>query len=185
MAEKEYPEILVYRRTHTGDPNDDGVFGCHGCMKSVRDWEYDAVIGIGGTRPDRGHEAIKERITWIGIYPKKTDPTPEDLEKMKSLYPDFEFGGQLVTFEKFLLLNEDGPLVKNESPVLHKYMFEEGRIPRTAKNFSQDIHAELKKILKLADQAPPSPARDTSKKAVSLKSKCLSSAKSQKSRGCK
>jgi hypothetical protein len=182
LKEKENPVILVYRRTHTGDPNDDGVFGCHDCMKSVRDWEYDAVIGIGGTKPDPGDEAIKERITWIGICPTKIDPTPEDSE---NLYPGFEFGGKLVTFEKFLLLNENGPLVKNKSPDLHKYMFEEGKIPRTAKNFSEGIYAELKKILKLADQAPPSPARDASRKSVSVKSKCSSSVKSQESRGCK
>jgi hypothetical protein len=180
LAEKEYPEILVYRRTHTGDPNNDGVFGCHDCMGNVRDISYDAVIGIGGSKPDPGDKGIKERITWIGIGPDPINPT-KDIKNLE------RFRGQLITFDKFIFLNENDDLssVEYAAPRLYTYMFEEGRIPRYAKNFPPEIYAELKKILKLADQAPPSPARDTSRKSISVISKCSSSDTSQKSRGCK
>ena len=58
--------VLIYRRTHTGDPCDRGVFGCHGCMGKVREWKYDAVIGIGGKTAIDG---ISRKLTWIGISP--------------------------------------------------------------------------------------------------------------------
>jgi len=40
--------ILIYKRTHTGDPDLKGRFGIHDCMGRVRDYDYDAVIGVGG-----------------------------------------------------------------------------------------------------------------------------------------
>jgi hypothetical protein len=53
---------LVYKRTHTGDPNTQGVFGCHDCMGQIRRRSFDAVIGVGGKRPDQGHEGIAFKI---------------------------------------------------------------------------------------------------------------------------
>jgi hypothetical protein len=38
---------LIYKRTHDDDP-EDGVFGVYDCMTSVRSWNFDAVIGVGG-----------------------------------------------------------------------------------------------------------------------------------------
>ena len=40
--------ILVYKRTHVGDPDVAGRFGINHCMGSVRGYHYDAVIGVGG-----------------------------------------------------------------------------------------------------------------------------------------
>ncbi len=40
--------ILTYKRTHTGDPEANGVIGINDCMGRVRSLAYDAVIGIGG-----------------------------------------------------------------------------------------------------------------------------------------
>lgn len=40
--------ILAYKRTHTGDPDANGVFGVNDCMGRVRSLEFDAVIGVGG-----------------------------------------------------------------------------------------------------------------------------------------
>jgi hypothetical protein len=40
--------ILVYKRTHKDDPNADRCFGAYDCMGTLRDCEYDAVIGVGG-----------------------------------------------------------------------------------------------------------------------------------------
>jgi hypothetical protein len=40
---------LIYKRTHTGDPDpESGVFGNRDCMGTVRGRRFDAVIGIGG-----------------------------------------------------------------------------------------------------------------------------------------
>ena len=185
MKDKENPVILVYRRTHTGDPNKNGVFGCHDCMGVVRNYPYNAVIGIGGSKPDPGYGGIKERVTWIGICPNRANPTNEDRDLMKLENPKFnDFGGQLVTFKRFLLLDNDGPLVHDISPKLYKYMFENHRIPRFAKNFSPEIYDELKNILKLADHAPPSSNKDISYKSDSAKSKCSLSNVANKNRGC-
>ncbi len=65
------PVVLIYKRTHRGDPDSKGVFGIHDCMGSVRSREYDAVIGIGGKQPWGGDEGIALRINWVGINPIK------------------------------------------------------------------------------------------------------------------
>ncbi len=44
---------LIYKRTHTGDPDAQGRFGIHDCMGSVREWGFQAVVGVGG----RGSQA--------------------------------------------------------------------------------------------------------------------------------
>ena len=62
---------LVYKRTHIGDPNDQGEFGCNGCMGGVRNWDYDAVIGIGGQSEKPLKWGIARKLTWIGIRPHK------------------------------------------------------------------------------------------------------------------
>ena len=66
---------LVYKMTHTGDPDFDlGLWGVNDkdCMGKVRDFGFDAVIGIGGcswwpNEPNRAGE-----IVWIGLGPLKT-----------------------------------------------------------------------------------------------------------------
>ena len=40
--------VLIYKRTHTDDPDRLGQFGINDCMGKVRDRDFDAVIGIGG-----------------------------------------------------------------------------------------------------------------------------------------
>jgi len=155
------PIILVYRRTHKGDPDENGVFGINNCMKSVRDWPYDAVIGIGGVSPDKGDEDIAKKINWIGITPKKDEPSvygiPER-ERRDAISMEDRNTHRCVTFEKFKLFEETGHLVKDYAPKLFKYMFEQGRIPRTGKNFNEEIYAELLNILSLADDADASKA---------------------------
>ena len=67
---------LIYKRTHSGDPDPaSGVFGNANCMRSVRAWPFDAVIGIGGIGPEPTRKGIAGKLTWIGIGPHKTgDP---------------------------------------------------------------------------------------------------------------
>jgi hypothetical protein len=61
--------ILIYKRTHRGDPDADGVFGIHDCMGSVRDFAYDAVVGVGGIGDDARAHGIAGKINWIGVGP--------------------------------------------------------------------------------------------------------------------
>src|SRR5205814_1927135 len=93
-------KALVYKRTHTGDPDTSGTFGCHDCMGKVRGYKFDAVIGVGGKRPDHGSEDTALKINWIGI-----SPVPAKVRR-----PDGkEFRGPWVTFECFRLWEETGP----------------------------------------------------------------------------
>jgi hypothetical protein len=64
---------LIYKRTHSGDPDPKtGVFGCNNCMKTVRGWVFDAVIGIGGIGREPECEGIAGKLTWIGIGKHET-----------------------------------------------------------------------------------------------------------------
>lgn len=139
------PRILIYRRTHAGDPSrETGEFGVHDCMGRIRDWAFDAAIGIGGKKPWPGYEEIAEKITWVGVgVDQKRAPS----EREKSDANKHQFGGHILKFHRWIVLDEDGPLLKDVSPILHKYMFSDGRIPRAALNFSGDIGRELNRII--------------------------------------
>jgi len=130
---------LLYKRTHRGDPNESGVWGIYNCMGSVRGWSFDAVIGIGGKSPSRGHEAIAYRVNWIGIIPEKRT--------------EAGFEGVLVTFQYFVLYDADGqgPELKTLAPKLFKHIFE-SKSWRLQKSHSlpNDIQAEITKLLTLA-----------------------------------
>ena len=67
---------LIYKRTHSGDPDPvAGVFGNHDCMGSVKGWDFDAVIGIGGIGPEPKRNRIAGKLTWIGIGPHSITQT--------------------------------------------------------------------------------------------------------------
>ena len=82
LAEAKPLKILVYRRTHTGDPSrETGECGIHDCMGQVRDWAFDAVIGIGGKKPWAGDEKIAEKslkLVWASIR-KESPPSVKNL----------------------------------------------------------------------------------------------------------
>ncbi len=61
--------VLVYKRTHNGDPDASGCFGANNCMGAVRDREYDAVVGVGGIGPEAVLNGIDGQVNWIGIGP--------------------------------------------------------------------------------------------------------------------
>jgi hypothetical protein len=134
---------LVYKRTHTGDPNRSGVFGCHDCMGQVRRRNFDAVIGVGGKRPDRGHEDIAFKITWIGLGPSKTEAA------------DPRFRGPLVEFERFVLWDQDGPELRTLAPRLFRHLFEDAvsnsRRAVMSESLSADLREEITNILRLAE----------------------------------
>lgn len=137
---------LVYKRTHTGDPNESGIFGIHDCMGQVRGWSFDAVIGVGAKGPRRGHEDIAYRITWIGINPRRTDA------------PDLK--GPLVEFERFVLWDETGQDLRTLAPNLFRYMFEERNVRHVmSRSLPTEMQKEVTDILRLVENPQPTPPR--------------------------
>jgi hypothetical protein len=138
-------KTLVYKRTHTGDPDRYGRFGIHGCMGRVRAWAFDAVIGIGGMGAEPTADGIDGRITWIGIGPRKVqgkDPR-----------------APLVTFDRFILFDRQGPFLYERAPHLARRMYERG--VRALLYPSPVESKEISGLLDLARGAPPSRARSS------------------------
>jgi hypothetical protein len=128
---------LIYKRTHSGDPDPvSGVFGDADCMKSVRAWPFDAVIGIGGDGR-KVRDGIARRLTWVGIGPHKIgDPR----------WPR-------VTFDLFRYYGEGGRLFETLAPTLARHIY--GRNVRTIMNsLSTKERAETEDILRTALRAP-------------------------------
>jgi hypothetical protein len=152
-------EILVYKRTHTGDPCDNGIFGERTCMGTVRDWEYDAVIGIGGKHPWPEDRGIALKVNWIGISPVRL-PNPN--------YGATDRGKSWVAFDRFCLLDEQGPSLQKIAPLLYNHMYVECQ--RRFRKFClsdgllDGIYAELLNILALADSCSPSKGISTKEK---------------------
>lgn len=110
---KELLRTLVYKRTHRGDPDDSGIFGVNDCMGEVRRWDFDAVIGVGGGRPDRGHEDIARKVNWVGIGSRDVGNGAR---------------GPRLAFDLFYRFDEIGPDLKKLAPRLFRYMFEDRQV---------------------------------------------------------
>jgi len=153
-------DTLVYKRTHRGDPDESGIFGLpdRDCMGPIRRWSFDAVIGVGGKRPDRGDEDIALKVNWVGIGPRKTE------------VPGLT--GPRVEFERFFLWNETGPYLKTLAPKLYKYMFEDGhvRVVKSA-SLSTEMQEEVTKILRFAETRKPT-TRRALERNTTTKRKC-------------
>ena len=133
---------LIYKRTHRGDPDKSGTFGVHDCMGQARNWNFDAVIGVGGKSPWVGHENIALKINWIGIEANKTEAGKR---------------GPLVSFKHFCLYDEKGPALKTLAPKVFKYMFDEQNIRAVlSRSLPSDMQVEITRILELAKKCPKS-----------------------------
>jgi hypothetical protein len=158
--------ILTYKRTHVGDPDQYGRFGIYDCMGRVRSYAFDAVIGIGGIGQEPKSFGIDRKINWVGINPTRR--------------PNAGGNGVEVTFEKFLRLEEHGPLLETLAPSLARRMYEGGaRI--LLNNYSDREHREATAILKWSLNRK-SRKVDGSKNARGCFSRCRPAVKS-KSRG--
>ncbi len=151
--------VLVYKRTHTGDPDcETGTFGCNGCMKRVRGWNYEAVIGIGGIGREPQEEGIAYKLTWIGIGPhKQMVPGKRDPE---------------VQFDHFVLFDEKGDDFRKLAKNLAKRIYEKG-IRTIMLDPTDADYAEVADILKLAEKAPPSPGLKATTRGTRAVSKCV------------
>ena len=132
--------ILVYKRTHTGDPDESGCFGIYSCMGQVRNRDFDAIIGIGGISREPVVQGIDKRLTWIGIGPHEIDVADDG-------YP-------VLAFERFYLKDEKGPLLTDKAPRLARRLFARNG-PRVV---MVDADDEIETLLRLAKRAKPSPA---------------------------
>ena len=138
--------ILVYKRTHNGDPDAAGCFGAFDCMGAVRDWEYDAVVGVGGIGPEAVSNGIDGEINWIGIGPHKR-------------YVEDKRGPE-VMFDHFLDFGTVGKDFRTHAPQLAARMYKDN--VRSVLNGMRDAEqAEAEAIVQLAKRKPPSPGLQT------------------------
>lgn len=127
--------ILIYKRTHIGDPNPKGEFGVYDCMGKVRNLEYEAVIGIGGTGSEPRSHKIDGKITWVGVNPTKR--YRKDLR------------GSIVTFQYFVLFDKDGPPLHAFAPLLAKRMYE-GKVRYLLNRYTESERKEAEGIVNWA-----------------------------------
>ncbi len=132
-------KTLIYKRTHRGDPDDSGRFGINHCMGRVRGYDFEAVIGVGGKRPDRGHEEIAMKVNWIGIGPEKVVETKK---------------GPVLQFEIFRRLDEVGPTLQDRAPELFSYMFVEKHVRYVlSQNLpKEEMQREVQRLLRWAEE---------------------------------
>jgi len=138
MANKKHSRTLIYKMTHEGDPDPNtGEF--KKCMGQVHGWKFDAVIGVGGIGREPEKQGIDRKLMWVGIDPhKKGDPRCPR-----------------VTFEHFLYFGQPMPLLKDRAPDLAKRMYD-GKVRVILDSLSEAEQKDVKRILELAKDAPPS-----------------------------
>lgn len=157
-------KILIYKRTHKGDPDKQGIFGNQDCMGRIRNWNYDAVMGIGGKSTWKGDEDIKYKINWIGLEPKK----------IKSIGKR----GDYVVFSHFELFEEKGKNIKDYFPNLFKYMYDSRKRFDMSDKLPKEVFDEVSEILNSIQNSPQSEKysieskNDLKVKALSHSSKC-------------
>ncbi len=137
-------QVLIYKRTHVGDPNAAGCFGANDCMRTVRSRPFEAVIGVGGIGPEARSHGIDGKVNWIGIGARK-----RSLPHLK---------GPLVTFDHFLDFGTDGPDFRDVAPVLSERMYSRN-IRWLLHCLTEAERLEVTKILELAESAPASRGR--------------------------
>ena len=100
---------LVYKMTHKGDPDHArGFWGVEDCMGRIRDYDFDAVIGIGGLTWWKRETSRAGEVVWIGIEPQKV--------------PVQGKRGPLVRFAHFHYFLEGELMLSEIAPVLEKSM---------------------------------------------------------------
>lgn len=134
--------ILVYKRTHSGDPDVSGCFGAFDCMGTVRDREYDAVVGVGGIGLEAVSNGIDGEINWIGIGPHKR-------------YVDDKRGPE-VLFDHFLDFRSEGPDFRTLAPQLSVRMYGDN-VRSILGGMSDAEQKEAEGIVHLAQGRPRSP----------------------------
>ena len=124
-------KVLIYKRTHTGDPEPTGTSGINDCMGQIRKYEFDAVTGAGGIGQEPTGYGSDREINWVGIKARK---------KFAPGYP------AVVNFEHSVLVEDKGPLLSSSAPSLAKWLYKPGA------GFILDSYTEIEKAE--ADKIP-------------------------------
>jgi hypothetical protein len=163
--------ILIYKRTHNGDPDANGCFGVYDCMGSVRGRDFDAVIGIGGLGAEAQANDIAAKINWIGVKPHKTS---------KRGKRSSEWRGPLVTFDHFRDFGTEGRELRDGALAKRMYL-------RKARLLMVEMGdrewSEAMEILELAKDAPPSPGRDAILAVSRQSSRCVTKRRTSRCSG--
>jgi len=134
--------VLIYKRTHKGDPDNKGVFGNQDCMGRIRNWNYDAVIGIGGKTTFKGDEDIKYKINWIGLKPQRFSADSKR--------------GDYVAFSHFALFEEKGKKIAVHYPKLFEYMYSSRKRFDMTSTLPEGVSKEVEEILEYVKSCPAS-----------------------------
>lgn len=81
-------------------------------MGQIREYDFDAVIGVGGVGQEPISYGIDRKINWVGIKARK--------KQVALGYP------AVVNFEHFVLLEDKGPLLSSLAPTLAKRLYKSG-----------------------------------------------------------
>lgn len=135
-------KILIYKRTHKGDPDERGIFGINDCMGRIRDYDYDAVIGIGGKAPWNDDQDIKYKVNWVGLEPKWINAEGKRAD--------------CVVFSHFELYEEKGMDIEENFPNLFRYMYDTQKRFEISSELPGDVLEEVQQILKFVEKSKPS-----------------------------
>jgi hypothetical protein len=119
-------------------------------MGTVKAWNYDAVIGIGGIGPEPLRKGIGGKLTWVGIGPHKLFDNPKRPNNPR------------VTFDHFWYRGESGPLLEVEYPAVAMRMYEKNVRVLIHKSLNEDesdlveLDRDVSKNLKIAKRSKPS-----------------------------
>ncbi|HEA3089964.1 TPA: hypothetical protein RVR74_002281 [Aeromonas salmonicida] len=133
--------ILVYKRTHTGDPSLAGDFGVNDCMGKIREYDYDAVIGVGGIGDEPAKYGIQRKVNWVGI---KSGQSPKLISAR----------GDIIHFNEFVLLEHQGPYFEVLAPLLAKRLYE-GRARFILSSLSQQELIEANRVIEYCLKLKP------------------------------
>ena len=133
--------VLVYKRTHIGDPDENGWFGVSDCMGAVRKRDFDAVVGVGGIGSEPRSHGIDRKLNWIGIGPhigRKNNRAP------------------MLRFDHFHYFGTSGDLFSSWAPRLARRMYWRGARHLMSDSMNDLERKEIEAIVRLARHAPPS-----------------------------
>jgi hypothetical protein len=133
--------VLIYKRTHVGDPDESGRFGARDCMGRVRSLNFDAVVGVGGIGAEPRSHRIDGKVNWVGVGSRR--------------HPGAR--GPIISFDRFKNFGTDGPPLSAIAPKLADRIY--GRNVRYMVHELNSGDDEVRAILILADDAPPSLSR--------------------------
>ena len=104
-------KILIYKRTHVGDPDNGRTFGNQDCMGRLRRLQFEAVIGVGGVSAALPRkQGLAKKLNCLGRNPVNAGNG---------------IRGPLVSFapSDYRLFENQGPLLRAVAPRLAKRVY--------------------------------------------------------------